>query len=607
MQSGDPEPQEEAATPGLSTPGVTTRSQARARIERAPFIRDLSLQFCQNQRHSAQQMMNPDPLISPTGNRTENAVTNPNQQAHQVTINGLTLQVAQEAQVTANGSLVLYKKEERKNLTEEKRHDLFDKFTKGGQLNHGEKFHLLDTSAKELENLEENYHLHSILQGMKTTFEKYDMLDVFTVIYPKKDARGKITPELLMVTDSKPKTSDLFLSYSNVTLQDVAESTAWYRQFVQGAEFINDNLSLSYDFLRNNSDSILWDKIQEELSKFDPNIEVGGPLAFKCMMNLLQNNSRLVVTQLQSQLKGLRIDDYPGEDVSTLVGHLRAILSRLRSLEFKDENGRILTETVPHDLSKTLLELFQTSSTEKFNEIFKVEAAQAFRRSIIEGDKAYGDPDSILEEANQVYRAIFTSDEDWLGKNAKGRESVFQVVSFNGCHNCGGDHKLDQCPKPQDERKIQENRHSFFDQNCKKGSGSRGGRGRGSGRSGFGRGGRGGRGKGHFGSRYNGRGRGSTAGPKPNTPTIDLPRPKKGESNRKTVDGKEYWFKFKDNTWYECDKPAASALHSESVSEHHQQVPTQSNIGPSDESKAIVQAMINSINVALADTVKKFS
>jgi hypothetical protein len=366
MQSGDPEPPDEPNTPGLSTPGVTTRSQSRARVERATSIRDLSRQFRQAQVVPAvPPTMNPVPNVNPG----INPLTNPTHITTQVTINGLTLQITQEAQVAATGSLVLYKKEERKNLTEEKRHDLFEKFTKGGQLNHGEKFHLLDTSAKELENLEENYHLHSILQGMKTTFEKYDMLDVFTIIYPKKNQNGRVTPELHLLPNSMPKTSDLFISYSNITLQEVAESTAWYRQFVRGAEFINDNLSLSYDFLRNNSDPILWDKIQEELSKFDPNIEVGGPLAFKCMMNLLQNNSRLVVSQLQSQLKGLRIDDYPGEDVSTLVGHLRAILSRLRALEFKDESGRILIETVPHDLSKTLLELFQTSSTEKFNEI----------------------------------------------------------------------------------------------------------------------------------------------------------------------------------------------------------------------------------------------
>ena len=151
----------------------------------------------------------------------------------------------------------------------------------------------------------------------------------------------------------------------------------------------------------------------------------------------------LVISSLQAKIKTLRIDNYEGEDISKLVSHVRSIIRRLKTLERKDDTGVITFPTVPTDLNETLMKLFQTSSDPKFNHILQIQQLNAYPQALQIGDRAYGDPDQILNLAQNVYQNFVGSKEGWTGEFHKVNESAFTLTTTDfKCFNCGGNHSL---------------------------------------------------------------------------------------------------------------------------------------------------------------------
>lgn len=211
----------------------------------------------------------------------------------------------------------------------------------------------------------------------------------------------------------------------------------------------------------------LWGQVMQDADSYKGTQSYGGPLLFLLMMRRLQVNSMLVVDSLQNKLKTLRIDDYKGEDVGELCGHIKAIIRRLRTLERHNENGIVVT-TLPEDLGKTLIQLFQTSSDAKFNQIFRQKELAAFEESLTRGNAAYGDPETILNLAFRIYTNIYSSEEGWTGQFTKANESVFITAGQSKskspiCFNCGEQHLEADCPHPKNEDRIKANRKSFWD------------------------------------------------------------------------------------------------------------------------------------------------
>jgi len=93
-----------------------------------------------------------------------------------------------------------------------------------------------------------------------------------------------------------------------------------------------ENLSLSFDYLQNHMELDLWEKINEDIKKNRGSLAYGGSLVFTYMMERLQANSMLVIGSLQSILRTLRIDGYEEKDISKLVGHVKSIIRRLKTL-----------------------------------------------------------------------------------------------------------------------------------------------------------------------------------------------------------------------------------------------------------------------------------
>lgn len=456
--------------------------------------------------------------------------------ANQVTIGGISIPTVQNPAESITGSLVTLKKEERSQLTPDKRTKLFEKFTKAGQQS---KFKLLSLSLASVEDLQETYDLQLNLTTLENTLLKYDMLDVFNIVYPIIDQEGKQTGGLnteFKGATQVTKTRNLFKYYNEISEEQVAQSTMWYARWPDptAAPWFRENLSLSFDYLQNHMDNDLWGKVMEDYEPYNGTPAHGGPLVFWYLLQRLQVNSQLVIESLHAKLKTLRIDQYEGEDVSKLVGHARAIFRRLRSLTKRDVNGVIINQPFPTDISHRLIKLFQTSSDPRLNEIFHAEEVNAYKHSLTMGDKAYGNPETILDLALKVYSNLLSSVEGWTGQYHKANETGFTAQTEIKCWNCGGDHTLKQCPKPLNEARIKQAKKAFWDSR-EKGTG-RGGRGRGRGR-GKGRGGR-------------GRGRGKSKWPAP---------PKQRQFNRLKINDKWHYYHFNQKKWLECDDQTDAA------------------------------------------------
>ena len=102
-----------------------------------------------------------------------------------VKIGGIDIELAATAQDVQADETPMFKKEQRKGLSEDKRNDLFEKATK----NVLTKFDLMSMSLKDEDKLGETYNIHILLAKMKAHMVKYDMHDVFTILDVEDDEK----------------------------------------------------------------------------------------------------------------------------------------------------------------------------------------------------------------------------------------------------------------------------------------------------------------------------------------------------------------------------------------------------------------------------------
>ncbi len=130
-------------------------------------------------------------------------------QSGTVKIGGIDIEIADKAQDVQVDEKPMFRKDQRKGLSEDKRNDLFEKATK----NVLTKFDLMSMSLKDEDKLGETYNIHILLAKMKAHMVKYDMHDVFTILDVDDD--GKTI---------KSETKSLFTSYPTISEKEVAKS-----------------------------------------------------------------------------------------------------------------------------------------------------------------------------------------------------------------------------------------------------------------------------------------------------------------------------------------------------------------------------------------------
>lgn len=365
-----------------------------------------------------------------------------------VTINGVKFDVMETARELTDESQALYPKAERAKLEPAELNKLFEKAWATSQT----KYHLLDMKIEDPDKLKETYDLEMAIDKTRNNHAKFDMTDVFTVVVLDKTDPMKVL-----------RTVDLYKDYGNVTEKEVAQSNRFYATRIHGdsAKFLAQNLQLTHSYMVNNTEDSLLTKVNETYNAY-PIEEKGGPLFFKIMIDILQNNSDEAAKYLISVVKNLKITNYDGENVDKVVSLIRGAYNRLTNLRSNTKQSLL-----PDDFPEMILKVFQTSSVMEFNTLFAHEKRELDLQELRTGEKKYPKVSDILSFATTRYRALYATGE-WNGVKTKANETSFTAgltaaTTTKGCFNCGGNHALQNCPQPKDESRISANKKQFWD------------------------------------------------------------------------------------------------------------------------------------------------
>jgi hypothetical protein len=325
---------------------------------------------------------------------------------------------------------------------------------------------------------------------------------------------------------------NLIKSYDVCTPEAVGRNNQFLREYTAEV-FTEDNLILTAKFLENNMDDALFNKCMETYNQFEAS-QQGGPLLFAIMMQHLMITNEYVSKALLTKLENLKLATFEGENVGTLVSHYRAILNRLSSME-KTLGGRH-RHLIPNDLPIRIVKLLSQATHQDFAKAFEVVASTHFMDPKALWVGSYPDPkrdaEAILLKAETLYQQCVSANE-WSCVTKKADETAFVAaiasayVNAKGagdkpCWNCGElGHTHQDCVKPKNADRIKATRNKIrsAQRQAKKGEKSK-----------------------------------EKKGNDKNKKSEKWKPPGTGESNKRTIDGKPYYFHFKSKTWKLCDK-----------------------------------------------------
>ena len=313
------------------------------------------------------------------------------------------------------------------------------------------------------------------LDRMVEHMQVYDIVDGLTIVEPT---------DVYASSGVTPKTYDLFQDYPLLTMDMVQLSTLYYRVWAADS-YVGSSMNLQVKFLQANCDQDLINKIMLDAETLPVPCQT-GPCLFFIMLRRLYNCSESVLDQILTSAKTLRISDIEGEDIDEIIRTISAATGLL--LHSSNQNRTYIT----HDFSRDVLHIFQTSTIDEFNSIFR----DVERRCQVEADSkgesvvAWPSVDSIIQLATATYSRLHRSGK-WC-QSAK--PAAFPAVAQSGwkpggCFNCGStDHMLGDCTLPHNQATIDANKQAMSDYrklHPKRNQGSNGrssGRGGGSGR-----------------------------------------------------------------------------------------------------------------------------
>ena len=367
-----------------------------------------------------------------------------------ITINGI--EIALSAMPLATGKQFVAPKRwirsERSGLDKDVL-DVFWKSATGHVLAKNNKLEVMSIKNDDDQLLFQVKNLNTQIKALKNHFYAHDCIEVFTIVVPE-DVHS--SPRV------HPTTFDLFSDYATLHPAMIANSNAWYNNWVTDPA-IRENLGICFETFRNNTDASLWSKAYEDHEEFAP-FQQGGPLVFYFILKRIMDVSESSIQYLQKRIKALKLSDLPGENVDDAVSLIKSAHKILVQTSTDTRHN------VPDDLNETLLRVFQTSTCTNFNEIFAHEEREARRKADKCGGTAeYPSVSTICALATNTYKRLTGPGEEYLWCKPVGQSAAFTTATgpdLRRCFNCdkvGCRPKI--CKQPLDQDRIKRNADAY--------------------------------------------------------------------------------------------------------------------------------------------------
>ena len=381
----------------------------------------------------------------PTSGGTSTSVKQP-----AVRVNGQVIPVRTSPNLKVGlGAQRMWKKEERTKLSKET-WQIFNKSAMGYSVLRNNKLTVQSLTTDTNGKLEHVFHLSGQLKSIQEHLIMHDLMDTFHIVMPQDANAG---PQLAS------HSYNLFTDYIKLDPSFVAQSNKWYNYWAS-QDWIQDDLVVTYQFLKFNTEESLWTKCLEEYEEY-PAPSQGGPLILSLILRRIQNASETAMINLRDQLAHLNIKKIPGEDIEVVVSFIKSTQKTLQSASTADHSF------ISTDFPLTVLKALQTSSVPDFNETFK-DLMKSARK---EADARGGQPiwpavQQITNIASAQYLRLRNSG-DWNVPSKTGSSSFISSTEMT-CWNCGRKgHSLKECRDPLDQKKIDANKKKFLSNRSK--------------------------------------------------------------------------------------------------------------------------------------------
>ena len=376
----------------------------------------------------------------------------------------------------------LWDKRKRNQLTGEAKVTFIQKAT-GYIFAKNHKLRIPELSHKNEEVLAQVQDNMAQVKSMERHLIDFDLYDVMTAVIPIDLAHSPVIEN---------RTYSILYEHSQLHPVLVANSNTWYNIWVTD-EWTHENLVLTFDLLKNNTDPHLWDVCMEAYDEFTP-VQQGGPLMLYLILSRIRDSSEQALDYLKAKIAHLEIRKLPGEDVEQAVSLIRSTHTVLKNASTRSHSY------VPIDFVKNVVAVFTTSSVGEFNDAFihyrqnlyatadmrgvavewpPLKSICLFALAMYRRLKAAGIWDSTVGGRTGAYlsqpRLPSSGTSCTLTPRRPGTSSRPFTISDIECWNCGEKgHGVDDCKKPRNEQRIQAARKKYFDAKRQRRSGGSG-------------------------------------------------------------------------------------------------------------------------------------
>ncbi|CAJ1955930.1 unnamed protein product [Cylindrotheca closterium] len=272
-------------------------------------------------------------------------------------------------------------------------------------------------------------------------------------VFPIKNRNGEFEQSKL-----ENRAANLLSGYATLTLEEVFDSVVYlygygYDESQGENSWMPTDLQWSGTYLKNQCTSDMIDRIEEDLKSagISKDFWGWGPLIYKVLMDRISASSYHALKALRDSLEegdGINLYSkvYDG-NIRKFCTEIESTILMLRKNEKHNAKGEIVGERhMPKGLSERLLRVFSNTGNGDFDDLFQGELKLGNQRCLlenVEGEAAYGTPETILIQARKFYDRLNLLNQ-WETEGTRAAAFTADISPPKGksgskCFGCGRD------------------------------------------------------------------------------------------------------------------------------------------------------------------------